>query len=226
MDKNIVVFCAHSDDEAVGIGGLLSKFIEEKYNIIKVVFTYGESSQPHFKKSVIIKKRLKETKKASEYLGIKEDICLGLSDTNLSEIFKSMFKKDQKKEIKSKMNKKIKNQVKKIIQKYNPDKIFIPGSNDPHPDHQTVNKTILDVVDQMDKKYSVYEFEVWNFKKEEKPEIYYDITPYYKKKINYMKMFVSQWQYMYALWLPVWFRSRMYGRKINVKFAEKVYRVR
>lgn len=225
MDKNIVVFCAHSDDEAVGIGGTLLKFIDEGYNIIKVVFSYGESSQPHFKKDVIIKKRLRETKKASKFLGIKEDIFLGLSDTNLSEIFKSFFVK-KKGKVALSVNKKMIRQIKKIIQMYDPVKIFIPEANDPHPDHQIVNKTILKIVDKMKKKYSVYEFEVWNLKKEEKFEIYYDITPYFDKKIKYMKMFVSQWQYMFALWIPVWFRSRKYGLKINVKFAEKVYRIR
>lgn len=209
--ENILIFCAHSDDEAVGMGGTIQKLKEEKKRIIKVVFSFGEQSHPHFKENVVIKKRVEETKKASDFLGIDETIFIGLPDTKIGENIKT---------------KDVQNKITKILNIYKPIRIYIPSKIDPHPDHRAVNENILKNVDKQKKKIKVFEFEVWNIIKENKPIIFEDITRFYKKKIKYMKMFKSQWQYMYILWLPVYFRSRAYGRKNNCKFAEKFYKVR
>ncbi|RME55138.1 hypothetical protein D6777_01460 [Candidatus Woesearchaeota archaeon] len=211
MTKNILIFCAHSDDEAVGMAGTISKLVENGYDVYKVVFSYGESSHPHFREEVVINKRTKETKKASEFLGIKETIFLGMKDTKVKE------------DIEETNAGKI---VEKILSQYKPKKIYIPTEKDPHPDHRAVNNFVLNLIDKLKLKVPVYEYEVWNIVNENKPMVYEDITKYYKKKIQYMKMFSSQWQYMYALWLPVYFRSRKYGNKNNCKFAERFYKVR
>ena len=200
-----------ADDEAVGMGGMIQKLVDEGNDIIKIVFSYGESSHPHFHEKVVINLRKEETSKASQFLGIKHTIFLGLADTKV---------KDEVK------NKKILVEVKKLIEKYNPNQIYIPSPTDPHPDHRAVNRAILNIVDSFKKKYEVYEFEVWNVTNESKPMLFIDITPYYWKKKQYMKMFTSQWQSMYALWLPVTFRARKHGLKIGCKYAERFYRVR
>ncbi|MEA3379046.1 MAG: PIG-L deacetylase family protein [Nanoarchaeota archaeon] len=209
--KTILIFCAHSDDEAVGMGGTIQKLVEAGFEIIKIVFSYGEQSHPHFQKDIVIKKRKSETKKASEFLGISETKFLGLPDIKIKE---NLFSQN------------IKNQLSQLLNKYKPNKIYVPSAIDPHPDHRAVNNAILEIVDKSRKKYEVFEFEVWNVIKENKPTVYVDITPYYNKKVNYMKLFKSQWQYMYALWLPVYLRSKAYGRINHCRFAEKFYKVR
>ena len=200
-----------ADDEAVGMGGTIQKLVEEGKNVVKIVFSYGESSHPHFTEKVVINMRKEETSKASQFLGIKHTIFLGLEDMNVQDEVK---------------NPKIIKEVKGLIEKYKPIQIYIPTSMDPHPDHRAVNKSILKIVDSMKKKYEVYEFEVWNITDENKPMVFIDISPYFWKKKQYMKLFITQWQYMYALMIPVYFRARRYGLKIGCKYAERFYRVR
>jgi len=193
------------------MGGTIAKYVDEGKRIIKVVFSYGESSHPHFKEYIVKRKRTKETDEAHNLLGIEKVIFLGLKDTKVKE---DVEKQDTKAE------------VKKLIRKYKPEKIFIPSIIDPHPDHKAVNRTVLKSVDEIKKDYPVYAFEVWNIIEENKPVLYVDITPFFKKKIEFMKTFRSQWFYMYALLIPVYFRSRQYGYKHGCKYAEKFYKLR
>lgn len=207
----IIIFCAHSDDEAVGIGGTIQKYLNEGFNLVKVVFSYGEGSQPHLQRSVIIKKRVEEAKETSDLLGIKHTIFLGLTDGKINEEIQTYN---------------IIEKVKRIIQKYKPDRIFCPSEFDPHPDHKAVNDAILKAVDGLKKPYPVFTYEVWNVITEEHPALYIDITPYLKKKIEFMKRFKSQKHFMYALMIPVILRARWYGFNNHFKYAEKFYRVR
>ena len=106
---NILIFCAHSDDEAIGMGGTIAKYVKEKKKVIKVVFTPGEKSHPHFKEQVVKKTRYRETDKASKFIGIKETKNLGLKDSKLkSEVNRPFVKK----------------RVKELIMLYRPEKIY------------------------------------------------------------------------------------------------------
>lgn len=210
-EHNILIFCAHSDDEAIGMAGAIAKFHAEKKNVIKVVFSFGESSHPYFQESVVIKKRLDETEAASRSIGIAKTLFLGLRDTKLKEDIEKTNTVEK---------------IRHIINDYKPEKIFVTSAIDPHPDHQAVNHSVLKAVDGLKKKYAVYEFEVWNVLRENKPMLYVDITEYYKKKKEYIMLFESQWQWLYSLWLPMYVRSRFYGMKNSCKFAEKFYKVR
>lgn len=210
-ERTILIFCAHSDDEAVGMGGAIAKYAAEGKKVIKVVFSFGESSHPHFQEHVVISRRLEETETASRSIGITKTIFWGMRDTKV-------------KEDAEKVN--AAGKVKQLLNEYKPERVFVTSSIDPHPDHQAVNRTVLKAVDSSRKKYAVYEFEVWNIVKENKPVMYVDITPYYKKKMQYIRQFSSQWQSMSALKIPVWLRTRYYGSKHNCKYAEKFYKVR
>ena len=208
---NILIFCAHSDDEAIGMGGSIAKYVDQKKKIIKIVFSHGEKSIPHYHEHIVKKERKKETKHASKYIGIENTVYLGLSDTKL----KKEVNKDW-----------VKKRVKELIIKYRPEKIYIPSTLDIHPDHQAVHKTVLEVVDSFNKKYKVYAFEVWNLMKEDFPRTYVDISKYIKKKLDYIRSFKSQWMYMFTLYFPAYFRARSYGKKIGCKYAEMFYRLR
>lgn len=193
------------------MAGTIAKFVDEKFKVIKVVLSFGESSHPHFKEEVVIKKRVEETEEASKFIGIKKTMFLGLKDLNVRQ------------ELKDKNGKEI---IKKIIDKYKPQQIYVPTDSDPHPDHKAVNKAVLEAVDALRKNYPIYAFEVWNLVQEGHPLVYIDITKHYKKKIKYIKTFASQWVYMYSLMIPVYIRSRMYGWAHSCKYAERFYKVR
>ncbi len=207
--KTIIIFCAHSDDEAVGMGGTIYKLLNE-YKIIKIVFSYGELSHPHLQKKVTAKKRVEETKKLSNKLGI-ETLFLGLSDSKLQ------------KEVESKN---IKEKIKDLIIKYKPCKIYMPTETDLHKDHRIVNKTVKKAIKEIKYNTELYSFEVWNVANENQPRLYVDITPYWKRKINMIKEFKSQHHFLYPLLIPVFLRSIYYGKKINVKYAEKFYKLK
>jgi len=207
--KNILIFCAHSDDSEISIGGTLLKY-SKKYNIIKVIFSSGEKSMPHLNEEYIIKERIKETERISKKMGVKENIYLNLIDGKLQK-----FKNDEG----------ILNQVESIILKYKPTKIFILTSIDPHPDHRAVNEVVLNSLKSSKYKCDVYGYEVWNLVKLNYPIVYEDITKYMKKKVQLMREFKSQWISVYTLLLPTYFRAVQNGKKINKKYAERFFKL-
>ena len=202
-----------ADDEAIGMAGTIAKYVDDKYKVIKVVLSSGEKSSPHLQESFVKKERYKETDKASDFIGITENINLGLKDAQLKEEIKKPF---------------VEKRLRELIMLNRPEKIYVTSKQDPHPagDHQAVNKIVLDVVDSLNKHYPVYAFEVWNIVKENHPRVYVDISDYMDKKVKYIKMFKSQWVYMFTLYLPMWFRAVYYGRKNNFKYAERFYKLR
>lgn len=66
---------------------------------------------------------------------------------------------------------------------------------------------------------------MWNVIEENIPAFYVDISPFYEKKVQYMRKFKSQWLYMYFFFPIVYLRCRRYGRKIGKRFAEKFYKI-
>ncbi|MSR86123.1 hypothetical protein EXS74_01875 [Candidatus Woesearchaeota archaeon] len=208
---SILIFCAHSDDEAIGMAGTIAKYVAEEKKVIKVVFSHGEKSIPHLQEEFLKKARFKETDKASEYIGIVDDKNLGLKDTKLKQEVQKPF---------------VAKRLREIIMLTRPEKIYVPSALDPHPDHQAVNTIVLEVVKTLKRHYPVYAFEVWNVIRETHPQVYVDITPYIDIKLTYIKMFKSQWVYMFTLYFPALIRSLIYGRKINCKYAERFYKLR
>lgn len=211
MSKTAIIFEAHGDDFAVGGGGTLIKLKQENYYIIKVIFSAGQKSHPHYREDIIIKQRIQETEGIGRRFGINRNVFLGLEDNKL------------KQEI---QEKDIKERIRRIIKKSNPRKIFVNSSIDPHPDHRAVNEVVIDVINDLNQKGDVYEYEVWNILKGNKPVVYNDISQYFKAKIAMMKSYRSQWAFMYPLIIAAYFRARFYGFKNNCKYAEKFYKIK
>ena len=63
---DILVFCAHSDGKILGPGGTLAKYAKEGKKVRSIIFSYGEYSQPHLKKEIIINRRIKEAEEADK----------------------------------------------------------------------------------------------------------------------------------------------------------------
>ncbi len=211
MAGNILIFSAHPDDEIVGMGGTLLKYLDEGKSIIEVIFTKGQLSHPHFKEEIITDIRKKEAGKVAKKIGLEEVIFLDLKERGIAD-----------------EEKKIKLQIKKIIEKYKPEKIFTLSSSETHPDHRDVSRVVLAAVDSSNKKYPVYTFNIWTIPKIiQNPIMYVDISNYFWRKISLMKQHRSQWLMMYyPQILPVIFRARYYGIKNNCRYAEKFEKVR
>src|SRR3989344_5039538 len=207
MVKNILIFSAHGDDEIIGMGGSILKYLNEGKSIIQTVFTTGEKSHPHFKEEIITNIRRKEMEKVAKKIGIKKLIYFNLKEGSI----KKGIEENE-----------IKPQIKKLIEKANPEKIFTVSSSEIHPDHRAVNEVILEIVDSLNKKYQVYTFNIWTFPKLiPDPFIYTDISDNFWKKIDLMKEHKSQWISIYLQLIPVIFRAKYYGYKSGYKYAEK-----
>ncbi|MEM4245310.1 MAG: PIG-L family deacetylase [Candidatus Nanoarchaeia archaeon] len=208
--ERYLVFCAHADDEIVGMGGSLMNYVKEGKDIVTVIFSFGERSQPHLKEEHIAKARVLESKKVDYLIG-KKSIFLGLDEGKILEQAEEYGVRDK---------------IKKLIKKYRPVKVFAPSAADPHPDHHAVNSIVSSVLAELKYKGEFYTFEVWNVINETHPAVFVDVSSTFKKKLKLLKRYKSQKLSIYLLWLPIYFRGRRYGEKIGCDYAEKFYKVR
>jgi LmbE family N-acetylglucosaminyl deacetylase len=210
--ETIMIFCPHNDDDVFGLGGTILKYLDGGKKIVKIVFSKGEGSHPHLKEKVISDIRKKEAKKVEDHLGIKNVFSFGLTDLKLDKEIEDV---------------EIKEKIKKLIKKFKPDKIYIPSRLDPHPNHRSVNKFIINFLGEIKYKKSLYSYEVWNVINDDKPIVYVDITKYFNKKIELMKKFKSQFFNAFLLMvIPTYLRAWRYGRKNNCKYAERFYKIK
>ncbi|MDD5178222.1 MAG: hypothetical protein PHT54_02995, partial [Candidatus Nanoarchaeia archaeon] len=114
-----------------------------------------------------------------------------------------------------------------LIKRFKPSKVFIPSFGDFHPtkDHQAVAMITTDVLKKMDYNGEIYTYELWLLKKENLPYIYVDVSKYQKRKIDLVKSFHSQKHFTYPLLIIYLLKSRLYGRKIKAKYAERFYKL-
>ncbi len=215
MNETILCIGAHSDDIEIGMGATIAKYVNEGKKIIGITFSFGEGSNPLFKEDVVIKQRLEEVGNVNKLLGIKERIFIGIQDGKI------MKHVDDKEVI---------IRIENFIEKYKPSKIFTHAENDPHKDHKAVMKIVTKAVDNLKKNYEVYTFDVWNpfnIFRSHKPKMYVDVSEYFDKKIDALKLFKSQkLQGAYSLMPIEVFKMIVYGRIYNCRYAERFFKVR
>jgi LmbE family N-acetylglucosaminyl deacetylase len=221
---NILVICAHSDDQILGPGGAMAKYAREGYNVYTMICSYGESSHPHMKLSYIARIRVMEAKEADSIIAGKGVMFLALKDFAIADDFKK---------------KKMMERFKRQILSYAPRKIFTHSGDDIHPDHRFVKDAVLEACDGLARKNlldaEVYTFDVSNiFNKKEKnyPRLVVDISSTFKYKIKALHEFRSQinfFSYMVTvniLYLAVYYRAFMNGLKYGFRAAEVFRRIR
>jgi len=212
--ESVLVLCAHSDDQAFGVGGTLAKYGKEGKNISVVIFSYGEMSHPWLKKKVAIETRVKESHEAAKVIRANETIFLGLDEGRFPEQVKERDIHDR---------------VSRLMQKIRPQKIFTHAGDDPLPDHVAVNKFVLELCEETGYKGQVYSFDVWNpvkLKERNVPRIVVDISDTFKTKIEALRCFKSQKMAMLSLLWSVYFRAIKNGIANNCRYAEVFYKIR
>ena len=221
---NILVICAHSDDQVLGPGGAMAKYAREGYNVYTFIFSYGEVSHPHLKRGSVAKTRVNESKEADTIIGGKGVFFLGLKDGQMKNDFE---------------RKKMMPKLKRILVDYKPKKIFTHSSDDMLPDHRFIREITLKTYDLLRKetnmKSDIYSFDVWNiwnFKKRKDPRLVVDITGTFKYKIKALHEFRSQiniFSHTYLvniLYIAVYVSAFMNGLKYGFKAAEVFYKQR
>ena len=223
-EKNILVICAHSDDQVIGPGGAMAKYAREGYNVYTIIFSYGEMSHPHMKRSYIAKVRVEESRAADKIIGGKGVLFLGLKDGSMKEDFKK---------------KKMKKKLSDLLEKFSPEMIFTHSKDDILPDHRFVRKIVLEVYDELHKKKKlksdVYSFDVWNLwniLKRGRPKLIVDINSTFTYKTRALKEFKSQINFfshtflVNILFVSVYVRAYIAGIKYKLKKAEVFYKLR
>lgn len=217
MNKKILVIAPHPDDEILGVGGSISRFVNEGYEIHVVIVTKG--TEDLFLDSVI-EAGINEAKKASELLGVKSLHFLdGIPAAKLDTI----------------PNYQLNKKFFEIIQKIKPEILFIPHVEDIHKDHQLIHKSVLVAARPNSSKYQpiqIMAYETlseteWGFNSFS-PNVFIDISKHLEAKINAMKCYKSQLkQFPHSRSIDsIIGLARFRGGTINVKYAEAFMLIR
>lgn len=179
----ILVIAPHADDEVLGVGGTIARYVKEGHTVDVCVVTVGTA--PMFSEDVINGIR-EEALEAHRLLGVHESIFIELPAVLLSEVPKW------------EVNKKIGDVVARVC----PDIVYIPHFGDMHLDHYLVAQASMVAVRPIGgcKIKEVYSYETlseseWNTPHAVNsfiPNTYVNITEQLEKKKETMSCYKSQ----------------------------------
>lgn len=181
--KKILIVAPHADDEVLGVGGTIAKNVTEGNEVYVCVVTHGV--EPLFSKETERQVR-EETLKAHELLGIKKTYFLEYPAVMLEQIERY----------------KLNGSILDVVQKIEPDEVYIPHMGDMQKDHQIVNEAVMVAVRPKyeHKVYAVYAYETlseteWNIPNTINafiPTVYHDISGFLEKKKQALSCFKTQ----------------------------------
>jgi N-acetylglucosamine malate deacetylase 1 len=129
--KNILIIAAHPDDEVLGCGGSIAKWVNKGHNIFSLIMAEGATSRDNERDQNSRRKDLKHLKKyaeqAGKLLGVKSVTLLDFPDNRMDSI-------DLLDVIKP---------IEKIIEKIKPSTILTHSSFDLNIDHQIIHKAVV-----------------------------------------------------------------------------------
>ncbi|MFH1657568.1 MAG: PIG-L deacetylase family protein [bacterium] len=128
MKKIVLVIAPHPDDDTIGCGGSIRKYLIKGITVFVVYVTNGAAGTKKFRISEFTKIRKEETLMATTRMGLKKN--------NLFFLDYKSWEIDEKK---------LRFDLLKIIRKIRPTICYIPSS-DEHFDHQLVNQAALDAI--------------------------------------------------------------------------------
>ena len=125
--KNILIIAPHCDDEVLGCGGIMAKYIKEGKNVYVAIVTNGHLGAPELFSKEGTEKVRGEAKAAHLFLGVKKTFFLDFPAINL-EVIPSY---------------KLSLAISKIISGYEIDTIYVPHRGDIHKDHRITYEAAL-----------------------------------------------------------------------------------
>lgn len=180
---NILVIAPHADDEILGVGGTISRYISEGNDVYVCIATRGY--EPRFS-SVLSEKVLKEANSCHKLLGIKQTYYLDFPA--------SMLEKIERNELNDKLL--------DVVNAVKPEIVFIPHFGDMQKDHEIIANAAM-VILRPKYKHKVpiiYSYETlseteWNIPHATNafiPNVYIDITQFLNTKLEAMEQYQSQ----------------------------------
>lgn len=179
----VLIIAPHPDDEVLGVGGSIAKYVENGDEVTACIVTKG--CQPLFSEEFVEKSR-EECKAADQFLGIKETIFLDFPAV--------MLEKVSRYELNDRLG--------KVIQELCPDTVYIPHRGDMQLDHKLVVDAAM-VALRPKYKHKVkrilsYEtmsetgWDVPNCMNEFIPAVYNDISVFLERKLEALRFFTTQ----------------------------------
>jgi LmbE family N-acetylglucosaminyl deacetylase len=152
INRRIIVFAPHPDDETLGCGGTIAKKIAEGYEVLIVIMTDGRFLLQNGSEidSRLAPERVKEIRRievlnATKILGVPEKnvIFLDFVDGTLKENKKTAEEK-----------------VTMILEKFPPSEVYFPYEKDNHPDHKATNHIVQTVFKKLNLKPMMYRYSI------------------------------------------------------------------
>ena len=171
----ILVFAPHNDDEVLGVGGTIIRYVEEGHSVYVCEVTDCRNDN-----------LLQEAKKAHELMGVKESIFLNLPPVELKNLSPKVINKS----------------IAEVVEKIKPEVVFMPFIGDMHIDHKEVTESVLVAVRPVNNcsVKTVYMYETlsetgWNIPNSERtfsPNTWIDISSTIEAKIKAMECYQTQ----------------------------------
>ena len=213
--ESVMAIVAHSDDQVLGAGGTLVRYARQGKDVNVIILSYGEQGLPWLQRRYSVSTRVSESFKVAKISGYKAPIFLGLHE--------GRFRKELAKSTRARA------ELKALIKQVRPSLIFTHAREDPHKDHQEVNRIVLELLDELKQDSDVYVFDIWNpvnIFERQKPQLYVDITPQMKVKEKALNAFASQSHVIFQLKPLVYAKAILAGLKNDCRYAEKFAKVR
>ncbi len=211
----VLIFCAHADDEVIGMGGTIRKFADAGAEIRLVMFSAGAEGYSTLDEAdTITARRDREVRAAGAVLGIQDYVNLHLLDWNLQ------------------VNNATYRAVVHHIRDFRPDVVFSHCFSD-YNDHQAVSTVTEEAwfhaalpcalkEGEPHPMAPLYQFEVLH--RMPLPSAVVDVTDTYAAKVAAMQCYASQFDIVGSPFQMMEGRALERGYAIGVKYGEAFYR--
>ncbi len=178
MGENILIFAPHIDDDMIGCGGAIIKYLSTNKNVSICYLTDSGGLGSKSSRTDIIKERRNEALTIASLIGLRKDSLFFLNgeDGNL-------YESD------------IEDDIKDVIKLVKPDTIFMPCLLDTHKDHYTVSVKLCKLYKKFVKFFNgitIYLYESQSPITEFYSNICLNITEVISNKIQITKVYKSQ----------------------------------
>jgi len=187
MNHNILIVVAHRDDEVLGCGATIAKYIQAGSKVRCLFMGRGKASRYSGGNNKKIKKEQgmldQEAKKAAKILGISEIIFEDFPDQQYDTVpFLKMVKV-----------------IEGVKNKFKPDIIFTHHQGDLNLDHRTVFRAVMTACRPLKNETvrKIYSCEVpssteWSTAMPFVPNVFVDVKDFFNKKIEALKAYQSE----------------------------------
>lgn len=176
MQGSVLVFAPHNDDELLGAGGTIRKYVKAGFEVTVCEITAGQAAE-----------RLQtEAKEAHALLGVKESVFLNLPVCRLDDMVKTELNRE----------------LSGVVARVRPAVVLIPHYGDMHLDHRWVAEAAMVAVRPLEapfvRKVMAYETlseTEWNAPSVGNafvPNVWIDISEELEEKITAMQCYRSQ----------------------------------